>query len=237
MSDDNANLAPTEPDEKKPEPMLTAIEARVLGALMEKQMTTPDLYPLTQNSLVTACNQKTSREPVMNLQNGAVQQCLNKLEERHLVDVEYGSRANKYKQKLSKVMMFDKAEQALFCLMLLRGPQTVNELLSRSNRMHNFAGGHEIEDILDAHLGKLNPLIVRIPAQAGQREDRYTHMLCGEPNVSYTTTPSTHAPRVAMVNETNEDIDELKARVDALEKKVSWLLEQLGEEMEQEETE
>ncbi len=225
-SEDIANSTTSETDETKPEAMLTAIEARVLGSLLEKQMTTPDVYPLTLNSLVLACNQKTSREPVMNLQNGAVHHCLNQLEERKLVDIEYGSRADKYKQKLSKVMMFDKAEQALFCLMLLRGPQTINELLSRSHRMHVFKGAEEIEEYLTTHLGKLNPLVVRIPAQAGQREDRYTHTLCGDPDVAFTTMPSAPSTRSAVVN---EEMNDLKDRVEALEKQVSWLMEQLGE--------
>ena len=204
------------------EALLSDIEARVLGALMEKQLTTPDVYPLTLNSLVTACNQKTSRVPVMNLQNGAVQHCLNDLEKRDFVDVEYGSRANKYKQKLYRVLHFDKPEQALFCLLLLRGPQTANELFARSKRMYDFADQAAVEELLDKHLGKLKPLVFKIPAQAGQREDRFTHTMCGEPDLSNLPAPTSRA-----TSSNNEEVTELKARIEKLEEQVAWLMEQL----------
>jgi uncharacterized protein YceH (UPF0502 family) len=202
--------------------LLSEIEARVLGALMEKQLTTPDVYPLTLNSLVTACNQKTSREPVMNLQNGEVQHCINDLESRDLVDIEYGSRADKYKQKLYRALHFDKPEQAIFCLLLLRGPQTVNELFSRSKRMYSFEDQASVEELLEKHLGKLKPLVFKIPAQAGQREDRFTHTLCGEPDLSNLPIPTVRS------SGSNESVAELKARIEKLEEQVCWLMEQLS---------
>jgi uncharacterized protein YceH (UPF0502 family) len=208
------------------EALLTAIEARILGSLMEKQLTTPDLYPLTLNSLVTACNQKTSREPAMNLQNGEVQHCVNQLEGRDFVDIEYASRADKYKQKITRSLHFDKQEQAVFCLMLFRGPQTLNELLSRSKRMYEFESANEIEELLEKHLGKLKPLVFKVPAQAGQREDRYTHTLCGEPDLSNLPAPS----RTRTSETTSQATDELKARVTKLEAQVAWLMNELGAE-------
>lgn len=198
--------------------MLTDIEARVLGCLMEKQLTTPDVYPLTLNSLVTACNQKTSREPVMNLTNGEVQGTLNHLRDRELVDIEYGSRADKYDQKLTRKLHFDKADQAVFCLLLLRGPQTINELLSRSNRMYAFDSANDVKDLTERHLAKLNPLLMQIPAQAGQREDRYMHLLCGEPDLSALAMAK---PRASSASD--DRISALEARVEALEKKLEEL--------------
>jgi uncharacterized protein YceH (UPF0502 family) len=199
--------------------MLNELEARVLGCLMEKQLTTPDVYPLTLNSLVTACNQKTSREPVMNLTNGDVQGALNHLRDRGLVEVEYGSRADKYDQRLMRKLHFDKADQAVFCLLLLRGPQTINELLSRSNRMFNFDSATDVKDLTERHLAKLNPLLMQIPAQTGQREDRFMHLLCGEPDLSKLAVSK---PRASVGND--DRIAALEARVDELEKKLAELI-------------
>lgn len=199
-------------------PMLTALEARVLGSLMEKQLTTPDAYPLTLNSLVTACNQKTSREPVMKLENGEVQHCLNKLRDRSLVEVEYGSRADRYRQRLSRTLHQSKAEHAIFAVMILRGPQTVSELYTRTQRMFEFEGLNDVEDLLDKLLGRLKPLIQKMPRQPGMREDRYMHLLCGEPE------PMAHQPP----SRTVESRDELEERVEVLERQVAVLLKELG---------
>lgn len=201
------------------QPMLTDIEARVLGALMEKQLTTPEAYPLTLNSLVTACNQKTSREPVMNLENGAVQHCVNRLRDRSLVEVEYGSRAERFKQRLSRALHQTKAEHAIFAVMMLRGPQTVSELYTRTQRMFEFESQQDVEDLLDKLLGRLKPLIQKMPRQPGMREDRYMHLLCGEPaQVAYKPSPV----------RTTESRDELEARVTALEAQMARLLNELG---------
>ncbi|WP_132701526.1 YceH family protein [Reinekea marinisedimentorum] len=201
--------------------LLSETEARVLGCLMEKQLTTPDVYPLTLNSLVTACNQKTSREPVMNLQSGEVQRCLNELQERGLVEIDYGSRADKYDQRLNRKLHFDKADQSVFCLLLLRGPQTVNELFSRSKRMVDFASAGDIKDLIERHLAKLKPLLMTIPAQAGQREDRYMHLLCGEPDLS-ALAQARPAPATA-------NTSELESRVAKLEEQMAALMAKLGE--------
>lgn len=201
------------------QPMLTDVEARVLGALMEKQLTTPDAYPLTLNSLVTACNQKTSREPVMNLENGAVQRCLNQLRDRSLVEVEYGSRAERYRQRLSRALHQAKEEHAIFAVMMLRGPQTVSELYTRTQRMFEFDSPGDVEDLLDKLLGRLKPLIRKMPRQPGMREDRYMHLLCGEPD------PMAYKPSPVR---TTESRDELEARVAALEAQVARLLNELG---------
>src|SRR5690606_13505661 len=157
--------------------MLTDLEARILGALMEKQLTTPDAYPLTVNSLLLACNQKTSREPITNLTQGEVQHCLSQMQDRKWVDVDYGSRAHRYDQRLTRVLGIDKSAQALLNILLLRGPQTVAELFTRSQRMFEFASAESVEEKLQSLCEKSAPIIVRIPRQPGQREDRYMHLL------------------------------------------------------------
>jgi uncharacterized protein len=228
---DNLSQSPdtteTPATETNDEALLTELETRVLGCLMEKQLTTPDVYPLTLNSLVTACNQKTCREPVMNLTNGEVQRCLNLLADRDLVSIEYGSRADKYSQRLNRSLHFDKADQAVFCLLMLRGPQTLNELLSRSKRMFDFAGTHDLKDLMERHLAKLKPLIMKIPAQSGQREDRYMHLLCGEPDLS--SLPASRSSSGG--NSHNASADEVAAlqqRVETLEEQVTMLMNELG---------
>lgn len=217
VNDDVADSA--EPDAAKPEAMLTAIEARILGALMEKQLTTPDAYPLTLNSLVLACNQKTSREPVTNLSEGEVKRCLYQLQDRKLVVFDYGSRAEKFSQNLTKTLHFDKAEHSLFCIMLLRGPQTLSELLTRTRRMYDFSGLNEVTELLEKLLNRITPQIVKLPHLPGQREDRYMHLLCGKPDLTMAVKSTTVAAASA----------DLAARVDELERQVAWLMEQLGE--------
>ena len=201
------------------QPILSLIDARVLGALMEKQLTTPDAYPLTLNSLTTACNQKTSREPVMSLSEGEVQQCLYDLQKRALVKFEYASRADKYDQRLTREYHFDNAEQAIFCIMLLRGPQTLNELLARTRRMHEFSGHEGLQDLVNKLLSRTKPLLCRIAAASGQREERYMHLFSG----------SIEAGEFGHSNSASENpessSDELFARIEELEKQVAWLME------------
>ena len=221
MIDDNSGQPEqSEVNEAQNEAMLSPLEARILGALMEKQLTTPDAYPLTLNSLVLACNQKTSREPIMSLDEGEVQHALYALQDRKLVEFEYGSRANKFKQCLTRTLHFDEAEHAVFCIMLLRGAQTTSELLSRSRRMHEFENATEVNELLAKLVGKISPLIKKMPQQSGQREERVMHLLCGEPEVSETNS-------AASIHSTRASTSELTARVEELEKQVAWLLEQI----------
>jgi uncharacterized protein len=195
---------------------LSNTEARVLGALMEKQLTTPEAYPLTLNSLVLACNQKTSREPVTNFGAGQTQQTVNDLRERKLIDVEYGSRADRYEQRLSRQLYLDRKGQALLTVMLLRGPQTSSELYNRTQRMVEFASPEEVEETLQVMCQKTRPIIRRIPRQTGQREDRYVHLLSGEPDLS--------ALKQAPVSSKRAGNDELIARIEALEAMVHKLM-------------
>ncbi|MDH0747162.1 DUF480 domain-containing protein [Pseudomonas sp. GD03842] len=157
---------------------LNSTEVRILGCLIEKQASQPESYPLTLNALVLACNQKTSREPVMNLTPGQVGQGLRALESLELARLVMGSRADRWEQRADKKLELVPAQLILTGLLLLRGPQTVNELLTRSSRMHDFDDAEAVVHQLDRLIGR--GLAVLIPKQAGQREDRYTHAL-GDP--------------------------------------------------------
>ena len=200
------------------EPIISPMEARILGALMEKQLTTPDTYPLTLNSLQLACNQKTSREPVSNYEPGEIQNCLNSLQERKLVDVDWGARAARYDQRLTRVYSMDKAAQALLCIMLLRGPQTLNELLTRTQRMYEFSSTGDISEKLEQLCAKTTPLFALIPRQSGQREDRYTHLFCGAPDLTQLSQSNeSSGSRPAL------ELDSLLKRIEQLEQQVTAL--------------
>lgn len=209
------------------EPLLNEVEARILGALMEKQLATPDAYPLTLNSLVLACNQKTSREPITNLEAGEVQRCLSQMQDRKLIEVDYGSRANRYDQRLTRVLSLDKATQAILNVILLRGPQTLVELLTRTQRMFDFASPENLQEKLDQLCAKTHPIILRIPRQAGQREDRYMHLLCGKPDLSAIAAMGSSAKKTA-APELEERIEKLEAQVEQLQKLVEKLLDLNG---------
>jgi uncharacterized protein YceH (UPF0502 family) len=209
------------------EPLLNHVEARILGALMEKQLATPDAYPLTLNSLVLACNQKTSREPITNLEAGEVQRCLSQMQDRKLIEVDYGSRANRYDQRLTRVLSLDKATQAILNVILLRGPQTLVELLTRTQRMFDFASPENLQEKLDQLCAKTHPIILRIPRQAGQREDRYMHLLCGKPDLSAIAAMGSGAKKTA-APELEERIEKLEAQVEQLHKLVEKLLDLNG---------
>lgn len=210
------------------EPMLSAIEARVLGSLMEKQLTTPDAYPLTLNSLVLACNQKTSREPVSNYESGEIQRCVSALQDRKLVDVDYGARAARYDQRLTRVISLDKAAQSLLCIMLLRGPQTLSELLTRTQRMYEFKNTEEIQEKMDHLCAKTTPAFIHIPRQPGQREDRYMHLLCGKPDLTAIYAASQASAASTRSHSANEDTGQLEQQLNALQLQVSQLQKQVA---------
>ncbi len=162
-------------------PQLLSVELRVLGALMEKQLTTPDQYPLTLNSLMAACNQKTNRDPVSGYTQGEIARALTQLEHRKLTRKEFGSRAEKFSQQLIKHLELGKKHQAILCVMMLRGPQTLSELNTRTQRMDVFSSKEELEHTLDRLCNRELPLVIRLGQQPGQREERFTHLCSGTP--------------------------------------------------------
>ena len=163
--------------------ILEPIEVRVLASLLEKEITTPEYYPLTLNALVNACNQKSNRDPVVAYEEDEVYATLGCLRERglSLTIVPSGSRVNKYAHRLSDVFNLGRRESAILCTLMLRGPQTLGEIHTRSERMHTFSGLAEVEAVLDRLSAfEPQPLAVKLPRLPGWKEPRYTHLLSGE---------------------------------------------------------
>lgn len=159
---------------------LDALEARILGCLVEKAAITPEVYPLTVNAVVAACNQKTSREPVMQLEVGAVAHALRAMESKGLVKVAPASqRALRYEHRFDAIFGVTARQRAVLCVMLLRGPQTLGEVLARTDRLTDFPGLDDVRDTLDRLIQREPAMIVCLGRAAGQREDRYMHLLCG----------------------------------------------------------
>ncbi|WP_338473704.1 DUF480 domain-containing protein [Pseudomonas sp. MS646] len=204
------------------EPRLTSTEIRILGALVEKQATNPETYPLTLNALVLACNQKTSREPVMNLNPGQVGQSLRALEGRGFTRLVMGSRADRWEHRIDKALELVPAQVILMGLLFLRGPQTVNELLTRSARMHDFEDTEQVVHQLERLIAR--GLALLVPRQAGQREDRYVHAM-GDPADIEAILAARHQPaeRHAAGGVSLERIEELEARIAALEERLARL--------------
>jgi uncharacterized protein YceH (UPF0502 family) len=200
---------------------LESIDVRVLGALIEKQASNPETYPLTLNALVLACNQKTSREPVTQYTQGQVGQSLRALETRQMTRLVMGSRADRWEHRLDKALELVPAQVILLGLMFLRGPQTVGELLTRSARLHEFEDAEQIVHQLERLMTR--GFALHIPRQAGQREDRYTHAL-GDPVAIEAIISARGAGLERNASKPDETrLDELEARIVALEERLSQL--------------
>jgi len=205
----------------------------VLGSLLEKAVTTPDQCPLTLNALTAACNQKSNRDPVMSLDQGVVQRTTRQLEEKYLLSriENYKSSVEKYTQRLCNTQLselqFNEAEYAIICLLMLRGPQTPGELRSRSGRLHVFDSNQEVDQVLDGLIEREGgPVVARLPRTSGRMDSEYAHLFSGEiesvPKMADATTQPRRESRV----------DHLEKRVDALERALISLAEQLGENIE-----
>lgn len=167
-------------------PVLEPEELRVLGSLMEKSKTTPDYYPMTINSLTLACNQKTSRKPVVQYDEDTVAQALNTLKKRGLVSTAMGGsiRSVKYKHNFAIVFPVLPSEVAIICLLMLRGPQTPGELNTNSGRLHEFESLEEVQEVLEKLSSPEMPFLVQLPRRPGQKEVRYAHLLSGTPEIN-----------------------------------------------------
>ncbi|HWG87380.1 MAG TPA: YceH family protein [Candidatus Acidoferrales bacterium] len=163
-------------------PVLSDVECRVLGALIEKDITTPDYYPLSLNALVNACNQKNNRDPVMSLDENSVRDALLKLQEKRLAGPASGadSRVTKYEHRSQEVFNFTRAETAIMNVLLLRGPQTPGELRGRTERMHRFEELSDVQATLQKLMQREMPLVKMLPRQPGTKESRYAHLLSGD---------------------------------------------------------
>ncbi|WP_051118510.1 YceH family protein [Vibrio campbellii] len=212
---------------------LTAIEARVIGCLIEKEVTTPDQYPLSLNALTNACNQKSNREPVMSLSEADVLDAVDALIERRLVSDESGfnSRVSKYQHRFCNTEFGDlkltEQEKGIVCCMLLRGAQTPGEIRTRTNRLAAFNDVKEVENVLE-HLAndEKGPLVVKLPREAGKRESRYMHLFCGEVDVSELAVATTASSSAGSerITQLEQEVAELREELAALKEQVESLL-------------
>lgn len=200
-----------------PQRVLSELEGRILASLFEKAQTTPDQYPLTVNSLQLACNQKNNREPISQYEQGAIVHALRDLENRGWArQSSEGVRAQRWEHRFDQHLGLTPRKAAVLCSLLLRGPQTLNEIHTRSERLTPFPGVEDVEDTLERLIERAPPLVVKLPRQPGQREERYMHLLFGAVD------PALLAER-AGVERTPRGGSALEARVEALEAEVAEL--------------
>lgn len=199
----------------EPTALLSATEARILGCLIEKEATTPEQYPLTLNAIHLACNQKTNREPIMDLSLGEVGHCMRQLDPRGLVRSQHGARAERYEHRVNTVFSLTKQQQALIGVLMLRGPQTLSELMTRSERLASFSDLDDVKHTLERLSQRENALIERIPRASGQREDRYVHLLCGP--VDHSQLPAAKMASTTPSNALEERIAQLEERLAVVE--------------------
>ena len=201
-------------------PILSPAEARVLGSLAEKKELTPDVYPMTVNALLSAANQKTSREPVMALEPVEISRALGTLQHKELVRQQFASRVERYEHLLAQKFSLTQSQIAIIGLLLLRGPQTAHELLARSERMARFQSIEQLRGDLDLLIGRRPPLVQLIERGPGQREERYAQLLTGPVQVAIAAAPVASASLAHR--------PDLEERVEALERQVAELAEKLG---------
>lgn len=195
-------------------PHLSPAEARILGCLIEKKELTPDVYPMTSNALVAAANQKTAREPVMALDMSEINRALGTLQSKGLVRQVFASRVERYEHQMAQKFSLTRSQMALVGLLLLRGPQTVHELLARSERLAHFADAAAVRSELDMLIGRRPPLVQDIGRAPGQREERFAHLLSGPVEAAAATEPFRPSPSAS---------PGLESRVTALEAEVAEL--------------
>ena len=210
---------------------LTPIELRVLGSLIEKQITTPEYYPLTLNSLTAACNQKNNRNPVTSFPESEVQEALYTLREKNLAYVFHGStsRVPKYKHVAPEVLHISAPEVAAMCVLMLSGPQTVGEIRTRGSRLYPFSGMEEVEETLRALSDRDGePLVMKLPRQPGQKDARFVQLLSGEPDIEQMTEVSA-SERASRRSSESDRVAKLEAEVQELRQQIDRLSSQFAE--------
>jgi uncharacterized protein YceH (UPF0502 family) len=201
----------------EPLPVLSLLETRVLGTLVEKQRTVPDTYPLSVNSLVAGCNQKTSRNPVIDASESEVVQAIDVLKGLWLINEISGNRVSRFEHRLEKILGVPTQASALLTVLMLRGPQTAGELRLNCERLHKFADISSVEAFLEELASREEgALVVELPRLPGSRENRWMHLLSGQPEID-ATLPARSAPAAS------QEVEDLKARVTALEAAVAEL--------------
>lgn len=211
---------PSEPESATPDALLTPAEARVLGCLMEKQRTTPEQYPLTLNGLVSACNQKSARHPVMSMTVGEVGHVVNQLRDRGLIHASFSGRTERYDHKMVGTFLLSREEQALLCALMLRGPQTLGELRVNTGRLAGFKDLEQVTETLERMIKRDRPLVLALPRQPGRREERYAHLLCGRPSAEELADaarpPAAEPSRDARIEALETEVAALRAEIDRL---------------------
>jgi hypothetical protein len=201
---------------------LSEIEARVLGSLVEKETATPEYYPLSLHALAAACNQKSNREPVMSLDEDTVYDALETLRAKGLMlDISGGDhRVHKYAHRLGEVFNFDRREQVLLCVLMLRGPQTVGELRGRTERLHNFDSLAEVESTLSRLAERTPPLVKKLARRPGEKESRFAHLLSGDVETAEPAVPAPPrpSPLEARVTQLESELAELKLQFENFRK-------------------
>lgn len=210
--------------------ILNNVEVRVLGALVEKQVTTPEYYPLTLHALTQACNQKSNRDPVVSFDEATVAHAVETLREKNLVYLFYGStsRVPKYKHMMKEVYQLDQSELAITTVLMLRGPQTIGELRERASRLHEFSASDEVEQTLNSLTTKEpEALIARLARQQGHKEARYVHLLAGEPSIDQPAHSEPSEDKKTSSQTQTERLLRLEHEVEALREEVINLKQEL----------
>jgi uncharacterized protein len=202
--------------------LLTDVEVRVLGSLIEKEHTTPDNYPLSLNALTVACNQSSNRDPVMSLDESTISAAVHDLRSRSLVRaiIHSGGRVTKFRHLMDENMGLVRRQLAVMCVLMLRGPQTTGEIRTRTQRLHDFADLDDLESTLDGLIERESPLVARLPRRAGQKEVRYAQLLAGE--VTYDTPDDVHE-HAHVVTPRGDRLGALEESVNALRQEVADL--------------